>query len=74
MARVTQLQDKRETTTEHIAVEKVCEAAKECESILILGVDKDGDFYFAASDGEEPQLLWLVEHFKHRLLSGTYRD
>jgi hypothetical protein len=50
----------------------VLDGARDCQAVLILGLDGDGDFYAAASLTEKPLLLWWMEQFKHKLLSGDY--
>lgn len=55
-----------------IPVARVLDGARDCQAVLILGLDGDGDFYAAASLTEKPLLLWWMEQFKHKLLSGDY--
>jgi hypothetical protein len=37
-------------------------------NVVILGYDPDGDFYFASSDADGGDVLWLLEIAKKRLL------
>lgn len=59
-------------TTLPLPVARVLDGAKECRAVLVLGWDAQGAFYTAASTGETKELLWWVESFKHKLLSGDY--
>lgn len=51
------------------------QAVGEFSEVLIIGWDKDGDFDARAtlglSDGGD--VLWLIEAFKHKLLSGEFQ-
>lgn len=57
-----------------IPTERVLTAALEAgmESVLVLGYDKDGEFYAASSIGSDAQNIMLAERFKHKMLSGEY--
>lgn len=45
------------------------------KSVLIIGVDKEGLMDARASIGQRiADILFLMEQFKHNLLSGTYGD
>lgn len=57
-----------------IPVEGVLEAAKQCEAVLVLGVDAEGAFYAAASISDGHTLLWWLEQFRHKLMHGDYTD
>ncbi len=61
-------------TTQDVHVSNVREAAVEAcpEKLLCIGIDKDGDPYYAASFSNGHELLWMVEQFKHKLLSGKF--
>jgi len=39
------------------------------ESVVVVGYDKTGAEYFAASDPSGPEALWLLERAKLRLLN-----
>lgn len=43
-------------------------AIGECESVVILGYDKDGAEYFASSLADGGSVLWLLERLKKKLL------
>jgi hypothetical protein len=43
-------------------------ALGECESVVILGYDKDGGEYFASSIADGGTVLWLLERTKKKLL------
>ena len=45
------------------------------ESVVIIGVEKDGDLLVSASTNiGENQILWLLERFKHKLMAGDYHE
>jgi len=58
----------------HIECDKVLEAAKGLKEVLVLGENAEGEWYFASSTGDIGTLLWLVEAFKHDLLSGDFDE
>lgn len=47
-----------------------CALEKDLEHAVVIGWDKDGDFYFAASYASGPEVLWLLEQAKRRLLEA----
>lgn len=52
-----------------LPIDRVLEAAKrELKSVLLLGYDKDGKFYFASTMADGGDVLWLLENCKKRLL------
>jgi hypothetical protein len=55
-----------------IPVARVLDGAAECQDVLILGTDADGEFYAAASLSDKATLLYWLEQFRHKLLSGDY--
>lgn len=38
------------------------------ESVVVMGWDKDGEFYFAHSSADGGEVLWLIEGAKRALL------
>jgi hypothetical protein len=61
------------TTTGPVTVEKVTTAAAQaCDEVLILGFDREGELYCAASTGDKATLVYLMEWFKAKLLAGEY--
>lgn len=38
------------------------------QDVVVMGYDKDGVEYFASSSGSGPDVLWMLERAKHRLL------
>lgn len=44
------------------------EAIGKCESVIVIGYDKEGDHYFACSMADSAIALWLIEKFKRELL------
>lgn len=53
-------------------VSKVLDDCKHLETVLVLGLNKDGDLEASASTGEVQTLIWLTELWKHNLLAGAY--
>lgn len=49
-------------------------AIGECESVVILGYDKDGEEYFASSLADGGAVLWLLERLKKKLLGAGGGD
>lgn len=51
--------------------QRVLEAAlsRGLTSVVIIGFKEDGSEYFASSDPSGPEVLWLLERSKKRLLS-----
>jgi hypothetical protein len=56
-------------TVGSISVESVLQGAASLDEILVLGWTKDGEFYAASSTGNGPDLLWLIELFRHGVLA-----
>jgi hypothetical protein len=51
------------------------EAAKlDFTRIIIIGLDTDGDEYFASSDPDGGTLLWDLERVKYKLIDRRNRD
>lgn len=61
-------------TTLDIPPEKVLAAAASAnlKGALVIGEAPDGELYVASSYGDQTQTLWLIELFKHKLLSGEF--
>jgi hypothetical protein len=59
-------------TDQPIPASRVLDAARACEEVLVLGVLPDGDLYCAASTGDAHALVFWLETFKHRLLTGEF--
>lgn len=55
-------------TTQDIPVDRVLNAAKECDHVLIIGL-KDGEPRYYSSSADRYQMLWLLERLKLRLLT-----
>ncbi len=47
-------------------------AEESCEKLICIGIDKDGNPYFASSFGDGKEMLWLIEKFKHKLMRGDF--
>lgn len=58
----------------NIECEKILQAAIDhgMGTVLLLGYDKDGEFYAASSTGDGGEVLYLCERFKHKLMSGEF--
>ena len=54
-----------------IPPDRVAEAADKAnlKLAIVIGVQANGDFYFASSDGEAAMVLWQLERAKKVLLS-----
>lgn len=48
------------------------EAAGAYETVLLIGWNKDGTFDARGSTGDGPELLWLLEVFKAKLMDGEF--
>ena len=57
-------------TSLDVPVERILSAAAEAdlETAIVIGLDKDGAFYFASSEGDGAAVLWWIEIAKKRLL------
>jgi len=49
-------------------------AIDQTKQVLVIGNSKDGSLYVAASTADGGELLWLIETFKHKLMSGDFHD
>ena len=55
--------------------ERVLEKARgRLESVVIMGYDKDGHEYFASSISNGPEVNWLIDSLKARLLAVEPED
>jgi hypothetical protein len=59
-------------TTLDVPTERILDAAKEAElqSAIVIGVDKDGELYFASSFADGGAVLWWMEVAKKRLMEA----
>jgi len=64
------------TTTNDIPAETVLAGAteQELDTALILGYDKDGQFYMASSSGSGSSMLWMLEVAKLHLMGENILD
>lgn len=55
---------------------RVLEAAvaHNLETVLVLGLDSEGGLYAAGSTSDVAAVLYMIETFKHKLLSGNYGE
>lgn len=52
-----------------IPVKKVLDnTPRDLQSVVICGYDVDGDFYFASSEANGAEVIWLLEMAKKKLL------
>lgn len=60
-------------TTLPISVDRVLDApeARALKVAILVGVDADGDLYFAGSDSDAAQIVWLFERAKDVLLRNS---
>jgi len=63
-------------TTLEISPSRVLKGAIEegLESVIVIGVTKDGEEYFASSIADGANALWWMERARHKLLSVPDRD
>lgn len=54
----------------NLPTERVLSSALEASlnGVVIVGYDKDGEFYFASSYAAGPEVLWLIELARTKLL------
>jgi hypothetical protein len=59
-------------TTLDIPAERVLKVALEekLNAVVIMGWDKDGDFYASSSIADGGEALWLMELMKQKLMEG----
>ena len=59
-----------------IPVERVLNSAltADLDTVLVVGYDKEGNFYFAGSEASGPENVWLLEMGKHKLIQITIDD
>lgn len=57
-------------TTQKSSPDSAIEGAAEygLESVVIIGFDKDGDFYFASSEADSGQVLYFLERARWELM------
>lgn len=61
-------------TSQPIPAAPVRRAAKKtCEKLLCIGVDKKGQPYYASNIADGGELLWMIEEFKRKLMSGEFQ-
>lgn len=56
--------------------DEVLERAKgQMQNVLVIGYDQDGSLDVRADLGlSRREMIWMVDNFKHKLLSGDYGD
>lgn len=55
-----------------IPVERVLEGAKDLEYVLVLGLDSEGNFISATSEGNLQRALWFATKFIHKCHNGDF--
>lgn len=60
-------------TTHDVPVERILRKAseKDLEGVVAIGWDKEGQFYFASSYADGPEVLWLLEMAKVELFKAA---
>lgn len=63
-------------TTLDIPPEKILRRASKANltDVLVLGWDEAGDFYFAASQADGPNNLWLLKLAEKGLIEASFSD
>ena len=63
----------RVLTTLDVPIDRVLEGAlaAELDAVVVLGYDKNGDEYFASSNADGGDVVWLMERMKLKLLQVT---
>lgn len=57
-------------TTLDTDAERVLSAAQgNLQTVIVVGYDHDGEFYFASNKSDGPEVLWALEQAKLKLLS-----
>ena len=52
-----------------LPVDRVLDTAKDkLSGVVLMGYDKDGEFYFASTVADGGEVLWLMENLKKQLL------
>lgn len=60
-------------TAGDLPVERVrANAEEKCEKLLCIGKDKNGKAFYSSSFSDGAEMLWMIEQFKARLLSGKF--
>ena len=52
-----------------IPVERICDAAKDCTEVLIIGREENGARFYASSYSDGAKMLWEIELLKQKLLN-----
>jgi hypothetical protein len=47
-------------------------AEEKCEKLLCIGKDKSGKAFYSCSFSDGAEMLWMIEQFKTKLLSGKF--
>ena len=64
-------------TNLHIPPDKILQQATgELQECLLIGIDQEGNEYFAASYAvkDHPRMLWLMERFKFFLMENAQEE
>ena len=58
-------------TTLPVPTEKVLKGALEAKlsNVIVIGTVEDGELYLASSEGDAPEILWLLENAKNFILN-----
>lgn len=55
-------------TTLDMKAERVLDNAVHLEDVVVIGYDKEGEFYFASNKASGPEVLWLLKQAERLLL------
>lgn len=44
-------------------------AVGELDKVVICGLDKNGELYFASSTSQLPEIIWLIEKIKQQVMA-----
>lgn len=71
-----QLQSEHRASSTDVPVPKVLRWATEalCSEVIVIGYDKNGDFYFASSKANGPDVLWLLKLAERKLMRAVVDD
>jgi len=59
-------------TSLDIPADRVLEAAVgNCDPVVVIGYDAQGELYFAANAADKRQVLWLLEAAKRKLFNAV---
>lgn len=59
-------------TSLNLPVNRILQGAHDAQltSVVVLGYTKEGHEYYASSDGDPAEAVWLMERSKHRIMTN----